>query len=254
MRRIARTFLSLVLVCAGAFPLTPLAFAQQQSYAALSLAADKLNVITHVPVTGSILDRNTKQEYPVSDDAFNVVAARAVAESLKGRGQVALFSAADPKLFALQDRFVDADQLPAELTTAVQELIAQSSATRLILVTKHSGEVSMPLYNGHVGDGKLAGVGFYMDRELKINNIDNGDTSTGFIAPFASMEVSLIDTKTLRTIRHVHASAAKVFPAAVSKTASLPWDILTDAQKVEKLEAVIRSAVREAVPKVVDGD
>jgi hypothetical protein len=245
--------------CLGAaslsFALPPAVGQSRNAYAVLSLVGDKLSVVTHLVVSGGHMDRNDKQDITLQDDAFDVAVARAVRDAIGGAGEVALFSTRDPAVFALQDQLGSgpSDAIPPELTSAARELLAASKATQFILITKHRGDVSIAMRDGHVGDGKVAGLGYYIDQDLRSRNLDTGVTSIGLLAPFAYLTATLIDAASLRTISQASSMASKAYLTGEYKQAGAPWDILSPSEKVNALVGVIKTAVSDAVPKVLAG-
>jgi hypothetical protein len=237
------------LACAGMFG-TAGAFAQsQRSYAVLSLMADKITVVTRQAPTGSHLDRNLRQELPMPDDTFDAAAVNAVNEAIKRiepKATTALYSTRDPKLFALQEKLIDGDLPSDALAQSLKDLLAQSKATHLVLVTKHRADAAMHLADGSFGDGKLVGAGFYVDPTIELTNTKSGEHSTGLFAPYAYLKLTLIDAASLHAVRQRATTTSHVF--APGQSAKLPWALLSATQKVDALREVIEHAVDDAVP------
>lgn len=232
------------------------AFGQtRNTYAVLSLLGDKLSVVTHLPVVGSNIDRNTKQEISLPDDAFDAAVARAVRDVSRGSGEVDLFSTRDPKLFALQDKLEQGPSggTPAELVSAAHELLAASKATHFILITKHRADMMVALSDGHVGEGKVSGIGYYIDQDVRVRNWNSGVASAGLFAPFAYLSSTLIDAATLQPISQASAMVSKAYLTGENNHAGVPWDILSPSQKVDALISVIKTAINDTVPKILAG-
>jgi hypothetical protein len=238
-----------VLSCA-----TPAIAQAQRSYAVMALMGDKISVVTRQFVVGSSLDRNVRQELEMPDDTFDMVAVNAARDAIKREDPNAvtsLYTSRDPKLFALQDKLVDSDAQSAPLADSLRSLLAQSRATHLLLITKYRTEARLRMADGYVGNGKLMGIGFYVDPTFNTLNVNSGEKSHGFFAPFAYLKLTLIDATTLQPISQWATAESLVYGTEASKTASVPWDALTAAQKVVALRTVIANAVEDAVPHVV---
>jgi len=61
----------------------------------------------------------------------------------------------------------------------------------------------MRLYDGFVGIGRLAGIGFYIDRFYPLKDVETGHHKTGFYSPYAYLRYTLIDTDSLKTLNQV---------------------------------------------------
>ena len=249
------------LMLAAALGFSVAAHAQQQaapasSYAVMSLLGDKLTLSIYQIATGSRLDANRRIEMPLPDDALDGVAAFAADDAIKRLqpgAQTRLFSTRDAKLFAMQDKLIDSSDGPATLAQAMKELVASSKASHLILITKHRAEARMRMYDGYIGSGRLAGLGFYVDKETELIDRSTGASSVGFFSPYAYLKVSLFEMDSVRQVRQASATSTNVVSAATSKTAVVAWDAMTSAQKFDVLKGVIVQAIDEAMPKVLDG-
>ena len=80
---------------------------------------------------------------------------------------------------------------------------------------------------------------------------ETGEAGRGFVAPFAYVQVSLIDLRTGAVVRS-EAAEESTTRANVGPTADLdPWDALTPEQKLRILENLLGRAVQRTVPLVL---
>jgi len=255
--RARRALLGLGALSALGPAVAPLARAAEQRYAVLSLVGDQIASVSWRQPTGSNLDQNARDVVRVKDGALDKMVLLAVDDALRRArpGTVAtLLAARDPQLYRLQDQMLEQGGESSELLTAVKALLAQSQATRLILVTKHRSEARFALKESYVGAGKIAGLGLYVDEETRVRLIETGNTNDGFIAPYAYFAISLIDVATMRLIRRVSATESELVPTSSSKQATRPWDALTAAEKVETLDRLIRRGVDRAMPELLTAE
>lgn len=226
-----------------------------RSYAFMSLIGDKLTVVAPRTGTGTSLDRNQHQDFATTDDGLDVAAMRA-AEAVVQRADAGaptmLYATRDPKLFALQEALVESEGLSAELAQSLKQLLADSKATHLVLITKSRSDARIPVQDGHIGVGRLTGLGFYVDRHTVIRNVDNGHKSTGFVAPYAHLRLSLLDAKTLQGIRQVATRDATRLDANPTSIRG-PWADLSAQQKVEALQKRVTESVTQAMPALLGG-
>lgn len=225
-----------------------------QSYAVLSIIGDKMTMVTYRPSVGSNLDRNSHQEVPVNDAAFDNIALLAVDEAIKRvdpQATTTLLTVTHGAVYRLSDAMLDRPDDSSALLGAIKGMLQKSQATRLILVTKHRGDALLKAESGSVGSGKLAGIGFYVD-EVKPTYIRNtGKTGIGFVSPYAYLAVNLIDVASMKPIRRIVATESITVSTAQAKNSMRPWDALSSKEKFDSLETLIRKGIDRAVPQVL---
>jgi len=225
-----------------------------RSYAVLSLIGDRMEIITRHAATGSNMDRNARQDLPLQDDTFDVAAARAAGRIVRERdpdARVELFAPRDPKLYALQDQLADSDHQAESLAASLREVVAQSGATHIILISKYRTDARVKVDEGSVGSGKLSGIGFYVDADYEPADPSRRTGHIGFFAPYAYLRVTLLDAATRHPLRQEVTTEARPYGTERSNRAAVAWDALTAAQKVAALREVIEAAVQRAVPPVL---
>ena len=247
MNRLLSISLAALLLATGARAAPP-------SYAAISLVGDKLDIVTYQPQVGSQLDRNTHMALTMSQDELDTAALRAINRSLRAAApgaQIALLAASTPESFANQSEIFSGShvRLPAEIDAAVR----REGATMLVLVTKHHGDARFKVADGYIGTGKLDGLGFYVDTVLESHDVDTGANSTGYLAPFVYIDVTLIDLATLTVVRRDTIMDAQLIGAAGNAKGVHPWDTLTSAEKVETLKSRLTATLQRVVPSLVTG-
>ncbi len=223
-----------------------------RAYAVVSLVGDQLDIVVYQRQTGSHLDSNRHRQVMLPDNALDVVALRAARAALKAadaRASVDLLTGSTPDLFTNQTRFFDGGQLklPPELEAAVR----QSRPTHLVLLTKYHADARLRMGNGDIGSGKLQGLGFYIDRDTVLVLGDTGGQAAGFIAPFAYIEVSLVDLATSTVVGRTVIVETRVVSAGRSVEGTDPWDAMTADQKTNALRGMLTEQVQRAVTSLV---
>lgn len=245
-----RRVLSTLVLCPLAAGWGPAAAQSRRSYAFMSLAGDKLTLVHPRQGTGTSIDRNQRQEFATADDGLDVAAMRAaeaVVKKLDAGAPTMLYATRDPKLFALQELLVESEGMSPELAQSLKELLAQSGATHLVLITKSRSDARIPVDEGHIGTGRLTGLGFYVDRHTVLRDVENGHKSTGFMAPFAHLRLSLVDAKTLVPVRQLvtrDATTMRADPTSIRGA----WADLSAEQKVHALHERVVDTVTQAMP------
>lgn len=230
------------------------ASAADHRYAVLSLVGDQVATVSWRPSVGSNIDRNERYVVNFKDGALDKMVLLAVDDAMRRARPAAaatLLAARDPQWYRLQDRMLEQGGEADELLTALRGLLAQTQADRLILVTKHRADARFALQDMTVGTGKISGVGFYLDEEMRVQLVETGNTNTGYIAPYAYVAISLVEVPSMKPIRRVTATESRTVPTAASKTATRPWDALSPSEKADNLDRLIRQAVNRALPELL---
>jgi hypothetical protein len=224
------------------------------TYAVVSLVGDSITIVTYEGVTGTNLDRNEKQQVALGDGVFDKLATRVALNTLHRSLPDAGFQAidvAEPTSFGDATELFAADgRLPA-LLAAVRPQLKASDTHYLVVISKFRSEARLRTSNSHIGSGKLAGLGFYVDPVKRMKRGDTGERGRGFVAPFAYVEVDLVDLQTGAVVRSENAKES-ITRANAGPDATLdPWDALTPEQKVRLLENLLGRAVQKTVSQVV---
>jgi len=213
-------------------------------YVALSLVSDQL-VWIGAPggETGSHIVRGTSQAVPLPGAPFD----RTVLEALAGevprvdaQARMTFLASTAPEAYARQDDWFSGGHvaLPAVLETAV----AREDASRLLLVTKARGDAHVTDGHDSRGIGKLTGLGFYSNNHQPMVDAESGAQSTGYVAPYVYVTLSLVDTQTFAVLRQSGAQAAKPY-------SPMPRQALYDALQlliVRNIERAARDVLQAA--------
>ncbi len=237
-----------------AAPLVQAGVGPDQRYAVLSIIGDKITLVGNRTATGSHLDQNDRRVVPVQAPVLDNSTLLAVDDAIKRdrpKAVTMLLASRDPKLFALQDGSLDNPGDAAESVAAIKTLLQHSMATRLILVSPYRAEARFQLRDQLIGSGKIAGLGFYIDSVTRITLADTGESGTGYLASYAYFAVSLIDAATMTTIGRKLVTESRLIPTSASKGATVPWEALTNDQKVDMLQSLTRQGLDRVVPELL---
>ena len=249
--RLRRTLAALLLLAAtlglgdGARAADPPA----PTYAVISLIGDQITVFKRRPQFGTRIDPNEQIEIPVAEATFDRMAmgaAEAAIRRAQPKANVFQASIRDKRLFALQADLLAESAESRDLRAALKGLLGNHGATHLLLVTKRRNAASFKLVDGTVGEGMIAGIGFYVDTVTPLRHQGSNENSPGFLAPFAYLTVTLVEAGSLRVLKTGTALESTMSIISDSKSAARAWDTLTAEQKVDALEAVIKSGVARA--------
>ena len=246
--RQARRALLLASLALLALPGAGAAEATRPTVAVLSLIGDEMSLVTRRMTTGSRLDRNERQSVPIADPAFDVAAAvaaeRAIKEVLPSAGRLRM-SVRDKRLFALQDRVFEPGPASDGLRQALQALLLDAKATHLMLITKRRDTAQFRLADSYIGDGRIEGIGIFIDNTVGLEDPSTRITGNGYFACFAYVKATLVDVATMRVLGASNGTES-VMTTAIGVSASSAWEALSDAGKAENLMRVADRAVYAA--------
>jgi hypothetical protein len=222
----------------------PHAFAAEvKRLAVSSVIGEALTLVTHSPEVGSHLDRNVHEPLMLLDAGFDSLAiatAMSAAKQLHDQTPAERFDfggapASEVLTWIDGKRFVP----PAE----VKENLAAAGSSHLLLITKHRGPARLKLRSGSTGSGYLEGLGFYVDRGIRVRRADTGEAGMGFLAPYAYFQVLLINVETGEIEKSETVAASTSYSAARSKESPDPWDALSSTQKSSAIRRLLRGEV-----------
>lgn len=249
-----RRWLALLALClqpllAGSAP----AQTAPRAYAVLSEFGREVNVVVYQPATGSHRDTNLRESIELDSDTYDrvvVVQARAALQRAEPGAEIWALGRADTDFFdpmSLPGPGGTAT-LPADLAAALKE----HHSTHLLLFTRLRAEAALRFPVSTRGNGRLEGLGFYLDGNLMTRRPDTGAVARGFLSPYAYFRVILIDLGNGQVLATRNVTASTTLSVArAPDNSSNPWDVLTPAQKAEALRRLLVSEVRRAVPAVL---
>lgn len=174
-------FLVVIALCvlAGASHAQSSGEAGVRKYAVLSLIGDALNVVIYQLTTGSNNDTNRHESIPFPDAPFDKAALLAADAALRrsdAKASVVLLTPSSKALCQEQERLFSGSQaiLPDDVAAALKA----AGATHLVLLTKYRGDAHLAAERTNLGTGKLEGLGFYVDRVLRLKRADTGEEAS----------------------------------------------------------------------------
>ena len=248
LTRQARRALLLASMAMLALPAAGAAEATKPTVAVLSLIGDEMTLVTRRLLTGSRLDRNDRQSVPIVDPAFDVAAAvaaeRAIKEAMPSADRLRM-SVRDKRLFALQDSVFQPGPASDGLRQALQTLLLDAKATHLMLITKRRDNAQFRLADSHIGDGKIEGIGIFIDNSAWLEDPTTRKFGTGYFACYAYVKATLVDVATMRVLGASDGTESAI-TTAIDGSATNAWEALSPAGKAENLMRVADRAVYAA--------
>jgi hypothetical protein len=228
---------TLAALCAVAHAETP-----EHRYVAVSLVGDELAYVGATESTGTLHPRGAVQSVPMKGEPFDRTVLEVLAGSvprIQPKATLSFLAMSAPEAFAHQEDWFDGDKVV--LPPALRGAVEKDGAGELLLVTKIRGEAAVTDGTTKWGVGKLSGLGFYIDRNTRMNDPELGHVD-GFIAPYVYVKLSVVDVATWNvTAHHVVQSAT-------------PYTSLKPQQMMDTLQQSLVEGLGEAVQRSLKPD
>jgi hypothetical protein len=225
-----------------------------ETYLILSLIGDRFTVVTNEQQIGSNLDRHQHRVVSITGSAlddFAVRVADATIAKAKPDASVTMLRSKDPTLYALGETLADADVPDAKsLLPQLEGAFAGASDARLLLIAPLRTAPDLRTDRVHVGGGKAAGLGFYIDSNLALRSEKTNAIGRGFLGVFANFQLLIVDAKSNELVARQRVTAGATYAAADSFDAT-PWNTLTDAQKMRALQSLLKSEIERVLPPML---
>ncbi len=219
-----------------------------EKLALVSTIGDSISVVVYRPSVGSNLDQNRSQVMAVPNNEFDDTAITAATQAVKRlAGTNGAMTLVAPALAAAASATTieSGRMLPSQ---ALKAALQEGGATHALVLTKHRATAMLRLRDTSSGSGMLEGLGFYIDRSLRTQRGDTGESADGFISPFAYFKISLVDLSTWQILKSEVVLASSAVSTARDKEKLDPWNALSAEEKVALLKRLIRTETTRVVP------
>jgi hypothetical protein len=249
------------LLLASALPLLAPFGAHAQSAAngittlgVFSLLGDGLQITLPGVITDSRLDRNLRESLPTREIGFDQAALRAVTDYMarqRAGTKLQMFRATKP-LSLPDQRTVAEGAAKAELPAWIIEAINSAKLSHVLIITRHRGDAAFPVTDGYtVGRGMVEGIGYYLDADTEIKNLDTGITSQGFLGAYTMVRLQLLNAVSGELLGSQDIRAGRAYAGRRDVEAENVWNALTPNEKVDALREMIRENVARVLPQVM---
>jgi hypothetical protein len=233
--------------CAGLLA-APLRAQAARRCAVISLVGDQLELVYARVVTDTSLDRNRRRSVPDPQGTMDGYALTAIGRALDAEGgaSAALLTVPPSPLHEQPERLFDDRSLalPGSLVDAIE----QNRASHVVLLTKQRADASIPVVQGHLGVGKLRGLGYYIDTDMPLRIVETGATGSGLIAPYVYVKLTLADARNGAILNQRSCTAARIYALAARDAATDAWDVLKPEEKVQRLRDLLDRELARELP------
>lgn len=212
-----------------------------------SLLGDSVQVAaaTDAP-SDTRIERTARESLDFKGIGFDLIAIRAARDSLQ-RAQPAskvLAFRGTQALTVTEQRAVADGAAKAELPAWMTKTVNDNGLSHLLLVTRSRGTIDAQTANGFaIGRGSVDGIGFFIDTLYTIQNQTTGALSSGLLAPYLNVRLTLMDAVNGEIVAVYDVKDAFVYGAKEVQIAADPWNFMTPAQKVVTLRQLVEQGL-----------
>lgn len=140
----------------------------------------------------------------------------------------------------------------AELPRWVADAARETSLSHVLLLTSSSGVMHFRTGGSEVvGGDRVTGIGFVVSGAGRSKNTTTGAVTTGYLAPFVQLRLTLLDLNGPRVVHSATFSEGYIVGAAVAE-ASDPWRFLSRPEKTAALGQLLRQVIARGMQEVLD--
>jgi hypothetical protein len=202
----------------------------------------EMTVVTRADASGSHVDHNKYDVYPLRDDSLDLAFVNDVLD---------LAAKASPRLEIFRFK-LGADAATDEVaddvlvSSAIERLKDLAPGDRILVILPRRLPIRFTVLNGFAGTGKAAGLGAYIDRDRDWTAALRDNDAAGTIAMFVNYRVVIIDPATRKITFSDEISTGEARSGGNGSAAS-PWDALTPGQKLELLKTIVAASLDKSI-------
>lgn len=226
---------------------------ESRRYATMSLVGDRFTVVERGEVTGSRLDRNPQTEIPLKSDVFDRAALGVANDMIRKadpRANPNNLLIDDPTLYAQQQRLFDSRFV--RLPTSIAKASREGGATHMLLITKHREQAAFKMIDSIVGQGTLSGLGFYVEPQMRINDVNSQQTGDGFLGVYAVYRLTIVDLATEAIVADRPVTFTRIYTnIAPGAKGGHPWQALDAKEKITVIADMLMQSLRQELPSLL---
>ena len=145
----------------------------------------------------------------------------------------------------------------AELPAWVTDAVLEAALSHVLLVTSSTGVMEFrTALNEVVGNDNVTGIGFVVSGAGRTKNLQTGAVSTGYLAPFVQLRltlialIALIDLVGPRVVHSTSLSEGYIVGASAAESPD-PWRFISRQEKALALDTLMRRVVNRGMQEVL---
>lgn len=220
--------------------------------AVLALVGDSITIDEYRMSTGSNVTEPTRQRVPIPQPVFDYAAllsAQQVLNAIYPSAQVSTLAPPRPGSGTDPARLISDGKV--DQGNALIAALRKGGYNQLVVIGKLRAPARFKLHETTVGSGHVSGMGFYIDRDLKVERVASAGSTRGFLAPYAYVKVLLVDLETLAVAKDRQVQKSRI-EGTFDQTSLNPWDALSAERKSQLLNELVTAAVAEGTAALFD--
>ena len=247
----------LVLLWAAA---APTAWAQQPKLTAVgvfSLLGDSVQVVSADDAPRDTrIEKTSRQTMDFENIGFDMIALRAAREAINQASpgvRVEVFKS-NVSMSVEDQRAIAEGAQRAELPDWMVRTIQDKKLSHVLIVTRFRSSIDARTGDGvAIGRGQVDGIGFYMDTLYEMRNRQTGALSSGLLAPYMNIRLTLMDTDTAEIVGSYDVKEAFAYASPEVQVVSDPWSFMPATDKVKTMREMVERGVARGVRGALDG-
>jgi hypothetical protein len=155
-------------------------------------------------------------------------------------------------LSVAQQREIADGALKAELPGWMVKTLSDSRLSHLLLITRSRGTIDARTGDGvGIGRGNVDGIGFYIDTLYTIRNSNTGALSTGLLAPYLQLRLTLMDAQSGDIVATYDVRDGYAYGNEETQAAADPWNFMPAAEKVVRLRKLLEQGMARGMAQVL---
>lgn len=197
-----------------------------------------------------------RETQEVRNVGFDVIAGREVRTVMQRHRAAATVTSfgTNSTLPAAEQRHIAGGARSGALPAWIIQAVQQRRLSHVLLLTRQRAEVKLPTADGgSIGRGRVDGLGFYVDPEYRLRNVDTGVVSNGALGPHVVVELTLFDTEEAKVVRSHLVDEQFLLGSTEVKAAVDPWSYLSAEQKIALLREALARSLQRVLPELFAG-
>ena len=243
------------LLAAALLPLAAQAQSIIKMLGVFSLLGDSVQSVwpeaVTLPNTAPIRGSESLELTGMGFDTIALRVCRSVLERQLPAAQVALFKAPTP-MSPIEQRQVAEGAARAELPAWMVKTLEENRLTHLLILTRNRGLMAATTSDENtIGRGYVEGIGFYIDTAYTMRNETTGALSSGLLAPYSQIRLTLMDAVTGDIVNTYDVRDSFAFASRDTQAKSEPWNFMSAEEKVQVLRDMVAGGVDRGVAEVL---
>lgn len=212
-----------------------------------SLLGDSVQVAaaTEAP-TDTRIERTARESLNFKGIGFDRIALRATRDAIRAAqpaAAVSLFQSPEA-LTPLEQRSVAEGARQGGLPGWMVQTIEANKLSHVIVITRGRGPMDSRTMEGYdIGRGTVEGIGFFMDTLYTMKNDKTGALSTGLLAPYVQIRLTLMDTQTAEVVASYDIRDSFAYASPETQVKADPWSFMPAEEKVRVLRDLVDKGV-----------